>query len=292
MKSGFVSLMGRPNVGKSTLLNSIINKKIAIISSKPQTTRNTIRGIYNEEDVQIVFVDTPGIHKPKYRLGKHLNKQAYNTAQDVDVILFIVDITEPLGSGDKFVINQLKAIKKPVILVLNKIDKIEKGKILPKIEQYKDLYNFVEIVPISALKKDNVDRLINVIKKYLTDQIKYYSNNDITNVSDEFIIAELVREKVLLLTEEEVPHAVTCVVEKIEVKPDITNINVLIIVDRDNLKKIIIGKDGQKIKSIGVEARKDIEDYLNTKVYLDLYVKTISHWRDKNKHLTELGFKF
>lgn len=290
MKSGFVSIIGCPNVGKSTLLNSIINQKVAITSNKPQTTRRAIRGVYNTPNTQIVFVDTPGIHKPRYKLGKYLNRIAYNATSDVDVILFLVDITKPLGPGDKYIINQLKGVKKPVILVFNKIDRIQKEQILPKIDQYKDLYNFASIVPISALNKDNIERLLLVIKDYLNDQIKYYNNDYITNVSTEFIIAELVREKVLEHTEEEVPHAVTCLVESINEKKNITNVNVLIVVDRDNLKKIIIGQNGEKIKKIGSEARPEIEKVLGVKVYLDLYVKTIPRWRDKSKCLEALGF--
>ncbi len=288
MKSGFVSLVGRPNVGKSTLLNSIINKKIAITSDKPQTTRNTIKGIYNEEDVQIVFVDTPGIHKPKNKLGKQLNNQAYNALNDVDIVLFLVDVTAPLGPGDKFVIDILKKQKKPIILIINKIDKINKEQILLIIEQYQKLYEFNEIIPISALKKDNTDRLITVIKGYLNDTNKYYNNEEITNLSTNFIIAELVREKVLALTSEEIPHAVSCIVEQVEEKKNIINIHVAIVVDRDNLKKIIIGKKGQMVKKIGIKARPDIEDLLKKKVYLELYVKTIKNWRDKEKYLQEL----
>ena len=291
MKSGFVSLIGRPNVGKSTLLNSIINKKIAITSSKPQTTRHLIQGIYNEAEYQIVFVDTPGIHKPKHKLGKQLNKQAYFSINDVDIILFLVDITASLGTGDKFVIDKLKEVEKPVILVLNKIDQISKEEILPKIDQYKNLYNFNEIVPLSALKKDNVDRLLMVIKKYLKDNIKYYSSEYITNVSKEFVVSELIREKVIELTDEEIPHSISCFIEKIEDKEGLVTINASIIVDRDNLKKIIIGKKGSMIKEIGIKARKDIEAYLEKKVYLDLFVKTISKWRDKEKYLIELGYK-
>ncbi|NLL44128.1 MAG: GTPase Era [Mollicutes bacterium] len=290
MKSGFVSLVGRPNVGKSTLLNSIIGKKIAIISDKPQTTRNLIQGIYNEEDTQIVFVDTPGIHKPKHKLGKYLNKQTYYTINDVDVIVFLIDGSESLGPGDKYVIEKLKEANKPVILAINKIDKLNKDEILLKIDEYKDLYNFQEIVPLSALKNDNVDTLIKVIKKYLPDTIKYYEDNGVTNKPLEFMMAEIIREKVLMLTEEEVPHSVTCVIEHFEKKDDIYTINATIIVDRESLKKIIIGKKGNKIKEIGILSRQDLESLLGGKVYLDLYVKTIKKWRNKEKYLAEFGF--
>lgn len=290
MKSGFVSLVGRPNVGKSTLLNSIIGKKVAITSNKPQTTRNIIQGIYNEEDTQIVFVDTPGIHKPKYKLGNYLNKQAYYSINDVDIVLFLVDASDELGKGDLYVLEKLKESNKKVILVLNKIDKIKKEDILIKISQYKDLYDFAEIVPLSALKKDNVKTLIGVLKKYLPDNIKYFSDEDYTNMQMEFNIAEIVREKVFNLTEEEVPHSVTCVVEQMKKDKNNYIINVAIIVDRDSLKKIIIGKQGSKIKDIGTYARKDIEELLGTNVYLELFVKTIKNWRDKEKYLQEFGF--
>ncbi len=291
MKSGFVSIIGRPNVGKSTLLNTILGKKIAITSNKPQTTRNTIQGIYNEDDYQIVFVDTPGIHKPKNIMGKHLNKQAFFSIEDVNVVLLLIDVTQPLGKGDKFVIDKLREVNKPVILILNKVDKISKEKILPMIGEYMSLYSFDEVIPISALNNDDVKRLINVLKKYMTDNIKYYEDDQITNVSKEFIITEFVREKVFELTNEEVPHSVACIIEHIEDKKEFTKIFVNIIVDRDNLKKIIIGHNGSMIKEIGIKAREDIEKFLGKKIYLDLFVKTIKDWRDKESYLSELGLK-
>lgn len=291
MRSGFVSLIGRPNVGKSTLLNSIIGKKVAITSDKPQTTRNIIEGIYNASDTQIVFVDTPGIHKPKYKLGKYLNKQAYYSIDDVDVVVFLVDASEELGKGDLYIIEKLKEIDKPVILILNKIDKIKKEQILLKIDEYKDLYNFKEIIPLSALKKDNIKTLLDVLNKYLPDNIKYFDDDVYTNKRLEFLISEIVREKVFNLTNEEVPHSVTCVVEQIKREKNNYSINVAIIVDRDSLKKIIIGKQGSMIKEIGIEARKDLEELLGKKVYLELFVKTIKNWRDKEKYLQEFGFK-
>ncbi len=292
MKSGFVSFIGRPNVGKSTLLNSILNKKVVITSNKPQTTRNLIQGIYNEDDTQIIFVDTPGIHKAHNKLGRALNKQAYFTINDVDIIIMVVDITEKVGSGDKFVIDILKNIEdKPVFLVINKIDKLPKEEILKKIDEYQKIYDFDEIIPVSARKKDNTDRLLNVIKKYLPDNIKYFDDNIITSSSPSFIISEFIREKVLDLTNEEVPYAVTCLVEEIEEDERTMNISATIIVDRENLKKIIIGKNGNMIKEIGIRARKDIEKYFNKKVYLELFVKVIPKWRDKEKFLNMIGYK-
>ncbi len=291
MKSGFVGLIGRPNVGKSTLMNCIVGKKVAITSSKPQTTRNIIQGIYNEDDTQIVFVDTPGIHKPNHKLGQYLNRQAFYSIDDVDIILMLVDVTEEFGRGDQFVIDKLKEVDKPVILVLNKVDKIAKENILKKIDQYKDLYNFSEIVPLSALKKDNVDALIKVIKKYLKDEVQYYDTSDYTNKSLEFLVSEIVREKIFNKTSEEIPHSITSITEKIEHKKGKYVINVAIIVDRDSLKKIIVGHNGQMIKEIGIQARKDLEELLGEKVYLELFVKTIKKWRDKENYLSELGFK-
>ena len=291
MKSGFIGLVGRPNVGKSTLVNAIIGRKVAITSDKPQTTRNIIQGIRTDEDSQMVFVDTPGIHKPQNKLGKILNKQAYFTVDDVDVILFLVDITEPLGKGDMFVIDVLKKAKVPVILVINKIDKLPKDTILKKIDEYKDLYNFDEIVPVSAYKKDNVDRLINVLKTKLTDNIKYYDDDMYTNSSVNFMVSELIREKILDLTHEEVPHSVSVVTESMEYNKNGVNIQATIVVDRENLKKILVGKNGTMIKEIGTKARVDIESLLGRKVYLELFVKVIPKWRDREKFLNEIGFK-
>lgn len=290
MRSGFVSLIGRPNVGKSTLMNQIIGKKVAITSPKPQTTRNIIQGIYHDEESQIVFVDTPGIHKPTHKLGKILNEQAYYSIDDVDVVMMLVDGSDSLGPGDKYVMERLKSVSKPVILIINKIDRISRDDILIKIAEYKDLYDFAEIIPVSALKKQNVETIISVLQKYLPDQFAYFDSDTYTNKSVEFIIAELVREKVFLLTEEEVPHSVTCVTEAIEKGKNSFHVHVAIIVDRDSLKRIMIGKQGQMIKRIGSQARPEIEQLLGKRVYLDLFVKTIKRWRDREKYLAEFGY--
>lgn len=290
MKSGFVSLVGRPNVGKSTLINSLIGTKIAITSKVANTTRNIIQGIYNDKESQIVFVDTPGIHKPQNKLGQMLNKGAYYSIEDVDIICFLIDGKQKLGKGDLFVLERLKKINKPVMLIINKIDGMTKDEIFLKIQEYKDLYDFKEIIPVSALKNKNTNELIKTIKKYLKDDIKYFEDGTLTNRSIKFMVAEIIREKVLNLTKEEVPHSVTCTIEKMIKDKDKTIINGVIIVDRDSLKKIIIGASGSMIKKIGTLARKDIEELLNTKVYLELYVKTIEKWRDREKYLNELEF--
>ena len=290
MRSGFVSLTGRPNTGKSTLINALVGYKIAITSNVSGTTRNNIQGIYNDEDTQIVFVDTPGIHKPKHKLGQRLNDEAYFSIDDVDIILFLVDVTAPFGKGDNFVLERIKEANKPVFLILNKVDKINNDKLIELINKYKDLYNFKEIIPISALKEKNLKELIKTLKEYLPDKVKYFPDSDLTNTTKEFRVSELIREKVLRLTHDEVPHAITCVVEKFDEKKDKAIINATIIVERDSLKSIIIGKNGSMLKEIGTKARRDIEDMLGKKVYLELFVKTIKNWRDKEKYLKELGF--
>lgn len=291
MRSGFVSIIGRPNVGKSTLINAIINRKVAITSNVSGTTRNIIQGIYNDSDSQIVFVDTPGIHKPINRLGKVLNKEALASSKDVDLILFIVDVASGIGKGDMFILDNLKGSDIPVILVLNKIDEISTDKLFRTINEFKDIYPFVEIVPTSGLKNDNVEHLISVIKNYLHDEVKYFPDEYYTSSSIKFMVSELVREKLLQVTEDEIPHSITCFTTLYEEKKDIVNINVDIIVDRDNIKRIIIGKNGSRLKTVGTLARKEIEEELTgKKVYLELFVKTIKNWKDKEKYLIELGF--
>lgn len=290
MKSGFVSLIGRPNTGKSTLLNTILKEKVAIISNKPQTTRNLVQGIYNEDDTQIVFVDTPGIHKPIDKLGVALNAQAYYSINDVDVLLLVVDASVPYGKGDQFIINKLENVDKPVFLILNKIDKLTNDQILLKINEYKDLYEFAEIIPLSALKDDNIDRLINVLKKYLPDNVKYFMDDEKTTQELDFRLSEIVREKIFIHTNEEVPHSISCKLVGYEENSKIAKVYIDIIVDRDSLRKIIIGANGNMIKLIGREARIDMEGILGKKVYLELYCKTIKKWREKEKYIKDLGY--
>lgn len=292
MKCGFVSIVGRPNVGKSTLLNSILGMKLAITSNVSGTTRNIINGIYNDNESQIIFVDTPGIHKPNDKLGSLLNKKAYSNTDGVDIILFLVDVSKGIGKGDKFILEKIKDKEAPIYLLLNKIDLVkDKTKLLSSIDELKELHPFKEIIPISAKKNDNIKTLIDCLKKDLPEMEKIYSEEELTNVTTKFIMAEFVREKVLELTHDEIPHTVTCYVENYEEDKKIVHIQVLIVVDRDNIKKIIIGKQGSMLKEIGTRARADMEKFLGKKVFLETYVKTLKNWRDQEKYFIELGLK-
>jgi len=263
--------------------------KLAITSDVAGTTRNIIQGIYNDDDSQIIFIDTPGIHKAKNKLGTYLNRKAYTMADDVEIILFLVDAKGGFGKGDHFILDKLKELNKPIFLLLNKVDSVDKEDLLELINTYKELHDFEEIIPISALKGDNVDDLLKTLKKHLKNDVKYYEDDVITNVSRNFIIAEMVREKILYMTKQEVPHTVTCLVESYEEEENVINIGVLIIVERENLKKIIIGKHGSLLKNVGRAARIDIENFLGKKVYLETYVKVVKNWRDKEKYLQEFG---
>ena len=290
MKSGFVALIGRPNAGKSTLLNALLNQKIAIISPKPQTTRNAIRGIRTDEDSQIVFVDTPGIHKPHHALGANMNKEALAHAGGVDVIYYLVDASVPFGSGDEYVLNTLKQNRLPVFLLLNKIDLLSKDQLVELLIAWSKRYDFKEIFPVSAKMEDNLDALLNVTKNYLEDGIMYYPSDQVCDYPEQFIMAEIVREKVLLNTEEEVPHSVAVVIERIRRKRDSLIINAMILVERDSQKGIIIGKQGQMIRKIGMEARKELEDILGSRIFLELFVRVEKDWRNKESKLRQLGY--
>ena len=289
MKVGNVSIVGRPNVGKSTLTNALIGLKVAITSDKPQTTRNNIRGIYNDEDSQIVFLDTPGIHKPKSKLGKYLNKSSYSSLDEADLVLFMVNAKEKLGTGDEFVLEKVKEANKPIFLIINKVDLIKKEDLISIINEYNKLYKFDEIIPISALKEKNIEELIKTIKDYLPEGERIYDEDEYVDKPVKFLVQELIREKVLRKTNEEVPHAVTVVVENYEENKTSVHINALVIVERESLKKILVGHSGTMIKEIGIDARKDIEELVNKRVYLELLVKTVNNWRDRDKYLTEFG---
>ena len=291
MKTGAVSIVGIPNVGKSTLLNRILNVKLAITSNRAGTTRNLINGIYNDKDSQIIFVDTPGINKPLNKLENLMNKKSYSSINDVDVVLFMVDAKTGIGKKDVAVLNKLKELDVPVFLVLNKIDNMSNEDIFKVIVKYKDEFEFKEIIPISAKNNKNIDELLTTIKKYLPEQDRIYSEDELTNVSLKFIMAEFVREKVLQLTRDEIPYTVTCYTENYEEEDDIVNISVVIIIERENIKKIIIGKKGAMLKEIGTRARSDMEKFLGKKVYLETYVKTLKNWRDEEKYFTDLGLE-
>ncbi|MEW9701615.1 GTPase Era [Paenibacillus sp. SI8] len=291
-KSGFVAIIGRPNVGKSTLMNQIIGQKIAIMSDKPQTTRNKIHGVYTSDNGQIVFLDTPGIHKPTSKLGDYMSKVAHGTLGEVDAILFLVDVAEGIGGGDRYIIEQLKHVETPVILVLNKIDRVQPEELLPIIVSYKDLYNFAEIIPISALKGNNVTTLLEQIVRYLPEGPQYYPADQITDHPEQFVCAELVREKILHLTREEIPHSIAVQIEDMRVEESgLVRISAVIYVERDSQKGIIIGKQGSLLKEIGKQARKDIETLLGSKTFLELWVKVKKDWRNQDRVLRDLGFR-
>ena len=290
-KSGFVSLVGRPNVGKSTLLNRMIGQKIAIMSDKAQTTRNKVQGILTTKSDQIVFIDTPGIHKPKHRLGDFMVKTAMSTFNEVDVVLFLVNVTEKRGPGDDFIIDKLKTVESPVFLVLNKIDQIHPDELLPIIEDYNSQMTFAEIVPISATEGNNVDRLMETLRSYLPEGPQFYPEDQVSDHPEYFIVSELIREKVLERTREEVPHSIAVVVESMQREDnEKVVVNATIIVERKSQKGIIIGKQGKMLKDIGMNARKDIERLLGDKIYLDLWVKVQNDWRDKQQHLNDYGY--
>ncbi|MCM3596271.1 GTPase Era [Metabacillus idriensis] len=292
-KSGFVSIIGRPNVGKSTFLNRVIGQKIAIMSDKPQTTRNKIQGVYTTNESQIVFIDTPGIHKPKHKLGDFMMKVAQNTLKEVDVVLFMINAEEGYGRGDEFIIEKLQHTNTPVFLIINKIDQIHPDQLLPLIDQYRAYYPFKEIIPISALQGNNVDTLLEQIESYLPAGPQYYPADQVTDHPERFIISELIREKVLHLTREEIPHSVAVVIDAIERRDNNQSIYVsaTVIVERDSQKGIVIGKQGKMLKEVGQRARVDIEALLGTKVFLELWVKVQKDWRNKMTQLRDFGFR-
>ncbi|MFB6465772.1 GTPase Era [Cytobacillus sp. Hz8] len=292
-KSGFVSIIGRPNVGKSTFLNRVIGQKIAIMSDKPQTTRNKVQGVLTTDDSQMIFIDTPGIHKPKHKLGDFMMKVAQNTLKEVDAVLFMVNAEEGYGRGEEFIIEKFKSLKTPVFLVINKIDKVHPDDLLSIIESYKEKYDFSEVVPISALEGNNVDRLLEQIKQYMPEGPQYYPADQVTDHPERFIISELIREKALHLTREEIPHSLAVVIDKIErlEEKDVIHIMATVIVERDSQKGIIIGKQGSMLKEIGKRARVDIENLLGSKVFLELWVKVQKDWRNKLSQLRDFGFR-
>ncbi len=291
-KSGFVAVVGRPNVGKSTLINALIDDKIVIVSDKAQTTRNRIVCVYTDEKKQIVFMDTPGIHKPKHKLGEFMVDQAVDSLREVEAVLFVVAANEKRGPGDNFVIEQLRKVNVPVFLIVNKIDTMEKQDLLEAIVSYENSYPFEAVVPISAKEKDNIEEVVNLLEKHLPEGPKYFPDDMITDQPERLIISDIVREKILLQTHDEIPHAIAVDVDEMKTREDgTTYVRATIYVERDSQKGIIIGKQGAMLKTIGRQARGDVERLLATKVFLDLWVKVKKDWRNKSGMLSELGYR-
>nr|WP_278919751.1 GTPase Era [Thomasclavelia cocleata] len=289
-KSGFVSIVGRPNVGKSTLLNCILDTKLAIMSDVAQTTRNTIQGIYTDDEAQIIFMDTPGIHKPQDRLGTFMNTTALNSIYGVDLVLFLAPVNETIGRGDKYIIERLKEADGPVFLVLNKIDMVSKEELIIKLQEWQSLFEFKEIIPISAKNDDNVDLLLKNIKNYLQEGNMYYSKDHLTDHPERFVMAEFIREKILYFTRDEIPHSVAIVVERMLEDDQGVEIIATIVCDRKSQKGIIVGKQGSMIKKIRLNAQREMKRFLQVPVHLELYVKVENNWRNKQKYLKEFGY--
>ncbi|WFR56601.1 GTPase Era [Anaerocolumna sp. AGMB13025] len=291
-KSGFVTLIGRPNVGKSTLMNQLIGQKIAITSDKPQTTRNRIQTVYTEENGQIIFLDTPGIHKAKNKLGEYMVSVAERTLNEVDVVLWLVEPTTFIGAGERYIVEQLAKVKTPVVLVINKIDTVKKEEILKFIAAYKDIYSFADIVPVSALKGENTKQLIETIFSHLPQGPQYFDEDTITDQPERQIVAELIREKALRLLNDEIPHGIAVGIDQMKERrgSDIVDIDATIVCERDSHKGIIIGKNGEKLKRIGTAARKEMENLLDMHVNLKLWVKVKKDWRDSDFLLKNYGY--
>ena len=292
MKSGFISLVGRPNVGKSTLINHLIGEKIAIISNKPQTTRNKITSILTKEDFQCIFIDTPGIHKPKHKLGEYMVKAAENALNEIDVVLMLIEPTEKVLEKDKYVIERLKNVKTPVILVINKIDTIEKEKLLQVIDNYRQLYPFAEVVPISAIKGQNTAELLKVIQQYLSEGPQYFPEDMVTDQPERQIVSEIIREKALHLLEDEIPHGIAVEVTAMKKRENknLVDVQATIYCEKESHKGIVIGKQGSMLKKIGSRSRTDVERLLGSPIYLQLWVKVKKDWRDSDFLLKNFGY--
>ena len=290
-KSGFVSIVGKPNAGKSTLMNSIIEHKVAIVSPKAQTTRNKIEGIYTDENMQIIFIDTPGIHKSSTKLGVELNKMAYSSTKDAELTLLIVDASKKFSEADVELLERLKTLKNPLILVLNKIDLLTKKELIETSLSWAEKFDFKEIIPVSALKDNNIEELKKVIYNYLPEGPMYYSSDSVCSYPSRFLITELIREKILFYTQQEIPHSVAVVCDSMKKKGDKYLIDATIIVDKDSKKGIIIGKQGSMLKKIGTTSRKAIEEFLGCRVNLELFVRVEKDWKNSSRYLKEFGYK-
>ena len=290
-KSGFIAIIGRPNAGKSTLLNALLHQKIAIMSPKPNTTRNNIMGILTTKDTQYVFIDTPGVHKPKHELGRTLNKNAYVAIDEADINAWIIDITQPFGSGDGFLLNRLKNSEVPCLLLVNKIDLLPKEEVIKRLLQWQQVYSFDEIIPLSALKQDNLDELLRVIRSYLKEGVAYFPAEMVSDYGENFRISEIIREKILFRTEEEVPHSIAVIIENREDHTDKIYIQALVIVERSSQKAIMIGKQGSMIRNIRIAAQKELKKMLHKPVELELYVRVEKNWRNRESKLKQFGLQ-
>lgn len=289
-KSGFISIIGRPNAGKSTLLNALLNEKLAITSPKPQTTRDNIMGIVTTGDAQYVFIDTPGIHKPHHRLGKHLNRNAYQAISEADINFVIIDATQPFGSGDEFLLSRIANSEVPAFLIVNKIDLLSKEQLLHVLNEWQTRYQFAEIIPISALKKDNIKQLLDISKRYLQEGVQYFPDDMKSDHDAYFQISEIIREKVLYKTEEEIPHSVAVVLEYVEEDEKHLFIQAMIVVERSSQKGVLIGKQASMIRSIRMAAQKELKERYQKNVSLELYVRVEKNWRNRTGKLTQLGY--
>lgn len=289
-KSGFIAIIGRPNAGKSTLLNALLHQKIAIMSPKPNTTRNNIMGILTTNEAQYVFIDTPGIHKPRHELGRTLNKNAYTAIAEADINAMIIDITQPYGSGDAFLLERLKNSEVPCFLLVNKIDLLPREQVLERLLEWQQRFDFDEIIPLSALKEDNVDELLRVIDSYLQEGVKYFPDDMVSDHGENFRIAEIIREKILFRTEEEVPHSIAVVIENQEEDDTQIFLQAMVIVERPTQKSILIGKQGSMIRSIRIAAQRELRQMLGKRVQLELYVRVEENWRNRESKLRQFGY--
>ncbi len=290
-KSGFIAIIGRPNAGKSTLVNAILNEKIAIMSNKAQTTRDNVMGVLTKEDAQLIFIDTPGIHKPHHQLGKHLNKNAYHAMAEADVNFIIADATKPFGAGDEFLLSKIKSSEVPAFLVLNKIDILSKEQLIKTLDDWKQRFDFAQIVPISALKQDNIDHLLAVVMDYLQEGPKYFPDDMTSDHGIDFQICEIIREKILFKTEEEIPHSVAVIIEHKEEDEKSLFIQAMIVVERSSQKGILIGKQGQMIKQIRLLAQRELKKKCGKKVELELFVRVENNWRNRTSKLAQFGYQ-